>query len=162
MRVSDLVPWRGQTPARREGSGSELQREMNRLFDEFFRGFENAPLGEEGSESFMPSVNVSESDDAIEATFELPGMSEEDIDVSLGRNGLTVRGEKKEEAEETEKNYFRRERSYGYFERTIPVPANLIARDEVEATFDKGVLKVKLPKKEEQQPTSRRIEVKSS
>lgn len=162
MRVSDLVPWRNNLPARRgETTGDSydvMRREMNQLFDDFFRGLE--PGGEQGT-TFNPRLNLTETDDQIEATVELPGMSEDDIDLTLTRDGLTIEGEKKGEKEEEGKNYYRQERSYGYFRRTIPLPPDVVDRDKVEANFDQGVLTITMPKREEAQTTSRRIPVKS-
>lgn len=167
MRISDLVPWRGsRAPARRErdeengDSLYDVRREMNRLFDDFFRGADlMAPF--ERERTFTPSINVTENDSAIEVTAELPGMEEDDIDLTLARQGLTIRGEKREEQEEEGKNYYTRERSYGYFRRSIPVPMDAIDQDNVEATFDKGILTVTLPKREEARSVTKRIEVKS-
>ncbi|MDX1686693.1 MAG: Hsp20/alpha crystallin family protein [Candidatus Promineifilaceae bacterium] len=165
MRISDLVPWRGsRAPARREEEDGEslhdVRREMNRLFDDFFRGGDlMAPL--ERGRTFTPSVNVTESDEAIEVTAELPGMNEDDIDLTLSRKGLTIRGEKREEKEDEGRNYYTRERSYGYFQRSIPVSVDAIDQEKVEATFDKGVLTITLPKHEKAQSATKRIEVKS-
>jgi HSP20 family protein len=137
-----------------------MRREMNELFDAFFREY-----GREGADqavrAFRPAVNIAESADTYEVTVELPGMSEEDVDVKLSRDGLTITGEKKEESEEKERNYFRRERSYGYFRRTIPLPANAVRGDEAEATFDQGVLTITLPKRTQPEEKPRRIEVKT-
>lgn len=165
MRVSDLVPWRGSlAPARREeGDGESLydvRREMNRLFDDFFRGTDLMAPFERG-QSFTPSINVTESDEAIEVTAELPGMDEDDIDLTLSRQGLTIRGEKREEKEDEGKNYYTRERSYGYFRRSIPVSVEAVDQDKVEATFDKGILTITLPKRERAGAVTKRIEVKS-
>jgi HSP20 family protein len=135
-----------------------MRREMNQMFRDFFRGLE--PFDEEGG-AFTPRVNVTESDAKIEATVELPGLSEENIDLTLTRDGLVIEGEKKAEKEEEGKSYHRRERSYGYFRRTIPLPPNVVDQDKVEADFDRGVLTVTLPKREEAQPVARRIPVKS-
>lgn len=164
MNISDLVPWRDRSNVqRRNGDDSlmPLRREMDRLFDEFFRSWdtEMARGGESGM--FNPSLNVAESDDAIEATVELPGLSEDDIDITLTRDGLTITGEKKSEEEEREKNCFRRERSYGYFRRTIPLPPDAVEADNVEAKFDKGVLTVTMPKREDAKAQAKRITVKS-
>lgn len=165
MRISDLVPWRGsRVPARREEEDGEslydVRREMNRLFDDFFRGSDlMPPFARE--QSFTPSVDVTESDDAIEVTAELPGMDEDDIDLTLSRQGLTIRGEKREEKEDKGKNYYARERSYGYFRRTIPVSLDAIDQDKVEATFDNGILTVTLPKQETAPAVTKHIEVKS-
>jgi HSP20 family protein len=165
MRVGDLVPWRSRTtPARRTGEYdpfAAMRQDMNRMFEDFFSGFDMAPFERERFASFSPSVDVSETDSEIEAVVELPGMSEEDIDLTLTRDGLTITGEKKEETEEEGKNFFQRERSYGYFRRTIPLPADAIDRENVSASFDKGILKVTLPKREETQEMRKRIEVKS-
>ena len=162
MRVSDLVPWRSSLPARR-GEGEEdsfdlMRREMNQMFTDFLRGLETT--GEERT-VFNPRLNVTETENEIEATVELPGLSEEDIDLTLTRDGLTIQGEKKEEKEEEGKNYYRRERAYGYFKRTIPLPPDGVDRDKVDANFEKGVLTITMPKREEAQAVSRRIPVKS-
>lgn len=162
MNISDLVPWRNRTPARRREDEPmyNMRQEMDRLFEDFFRDFELMPGDRERRGQFMPSVNVSESDTAIEATFELPGLSEDDIDVTLLHDRLTVTGEKREEEKEEKKNYYRRERSYGYFRRSIPLPAGVVDPDNVDATFDKGILTITMPKREEAQKTSKRITVK--
>ena len=162
MRVSDLVPWRSNAPARRDegdrNSFDLMRREMNEMFSEFVRGLE---AESEAGAIFNPRLDLTESDDQIEATVELPGLSEEDIDLTLTRDGLTIEGEKKSEEEEEGKNYFRRERAYGYFKRVIPLPPDVVDRDRVEANFDQGVLKITMPKAEETQSASRRIPVKS-
>ena len=138
-----------------------MRREMDRLFDEFFRGFEMESWRGENGGRFNPFLNVSESDDAIEATLELPGLSEDDIEITLVGDRLTVTGEKRDEEEEHGKNYFRRERSYGYFRRTIPLPSDTVDADKVDAKFDKGVLKITMPKRETAQTQAKRISVKS-
>lgn len=164
MNISDLVPWseRRRDLRRRNGGRSlyPLRREMDRLFDEFFRGWEDEFGGEEGR-AFNPALNVAEKDDVIEATMELPGLSEDDIEITLARDGLTITGEKKDEEEERDKNYYRRERSYGYFRRTIPLPLEAVEADQVEAKFDKGVLTITMPKKEIAKTQAKRIAVKS-
>lgn len=163
MKISDLVPWRSEVPSRRGDDDRiiNVRREMNRLFDDFFSDLERSPIEREPLGTFAPSLNLSETDEALEATLELPGMSEEDIDVTLTQDALTIKGEKKEEQEEEGKNYFRRERSYGYFRRTIPLPPGAVDQDKVDATFNKGVLKITLPKLPEAQSTMKRITVKS-
>ena len=161
MRVSDLVRWKAANLEERQtDSMSGVREEMNRLFEEFFRDFRQMQEGS-GLSTFNPSTNVSQSADAIEASIELPGLDENDIDVTLGPHSLTIKGEKRTEKEAEEKSYVHRERSYGYFERTIPLPRNAIDRDNVEATFEKGVLHIRIPKKEESTETRRRIEVRS-
>jgi HSP20 family protein len=145
MTISDLVPWkRGekQVPVRREEERSSLsvQDEFNRLFDEFFDGFGLAPSG-----TFVPQVDVAEGDKEIKVSAELPGLDEKDVEVTLSNNVLTISGEKKDEKEDRGKNYYRMERSYGSFQRSISVPLE-VDTDKVEATFKQGVLTVTLPK----------------
>jgi HSP20 family protein len=104
-------------------------------------------------------VNVTEREKEFEVTAELPGMAENDIDISLSRDVLTLKGEKKQETEDKGDNYYRMERSYGKFSRVIPLPADAVDNDNVEATFKNGVLTIILPKLEEAQQISRRITV---
>jgi HSP20 family protein len=120
---------------------------MNRLFDQFFEGFDLGPFARHGGwESVaMPKVDVAETDEAIHVTAELPGMKEEDVEVTLSDGQLTLRGEKKAEQEDSGKNYHRVERSYGSFHRSIPLPSQ-VDESKVEAAFRDGVLSVTLPK----------------
>lgn len=140
-----------------------LQREMNRLFDNFFGGLSLspwAPLEQGSAESFTPRINVSENDKEIKISAELPGMDENDIDVSLTRDTLTIRGEKKEEKEDKGKDYYRMERSYGSFTRSIPLPVE-VNTDKVEATFKKGILHITLPKTETAIEKTKKVPIRS-
>jgi HSP20 family protein len=138
---------------------SLLREEMNTLFDNFFRGFEIEPFRSRFG-AFSPSIDVKESDTDISVTAELPGMNDKDIDVSLTRDSLTIKGEKKEEKEEKGKDYYRMERSFGSFSRTIPLPSE-IATDKVKAEFKKGLLTVTLPKTEKAIRETKKISVKA-
>ena len=121
-----------------------FRREMDRLFDNFFRGFDIEPF--RGTEEFFnPSVDVVDNDKEIKVTAELPGLDEKDIEVSIAEDSLTIKGEKKKEKEEKGKNYHRTERTYGSFSRTIPLPVE-VETDKAEATFKKGVLTIVMPK----------------
>ena len=131
-----------------ENPFSLLRREMDTLFDNFFRGFGAEPFASRFS-TFNPQIDVMEGDKEIIVSAELPGMDEKDIDLSIQKETLTIRGEKKVEREEKGRDYYRMERSYGSFSRTIPLPAE-IDMDKVEAQFRKGVLDVRLPKTQEQ------------
>jgi HSP20 family protein len=151
MPISDLIPWKRekQVPVRREEENPlwAFRREMDRLFDDFFGAWGGralAPFGE-GWGAFSPQVDVAEMEDEIKVSAELPGLDNEDIDVSLSDDVLTISGEKKEEKEEKGKNYYRSERSYGAFRRDIPLPSQVDA-DKVDAVFQKGVLTITLPK----------------
>ena len=107
--------------------------------------------------TWIPSVDVFEADNEIVLRAELPGLSEEDVEITLENGRLTVRGEKKMEKEEVEGEYRRVESRYGSFVRSFSVP-NTVDREKIEATFEKGVLQVSLPKAEAAKP--QRIEVK--
>ncbi len=168
MAITDLVPWkRGkkEVPVRREEVESPfyaLQREMNQLFDDFFDGFGLRPFGAFGEEfgAFTPRVDLSESDKELKVIAELPGLDENDIEVSLAHNMLTISGEKKAETEDKGKNYYHLERSYGAFQRSIPLPSEVEA-DKVKADFKKGVLSITLPKTPEAQKRTKKIAIKA-
>jgi HSP20 family protein len=107
----------------------------------------------------MPSMDITETDKEIEITAELPGLEEKDVQINLSDNLLTIRGEKKAEKEQKDKNYRLVERSYGSFERTLQLPEGISA-DEIKANISKGVLKVTVPKPAPAQ--AKKIEVKSA
>jgi len=167
MAIRDLIPWKWgskNVPVRRvEDPFYALQRDINRLFDEFFRDFGLPALrGENGDFGvYMPEVDVAESDDEIRIEVELPGMDEKDIDVTVSAGAVTIRGEKTREKEDRHKDYVYRERSFGTFERTIPLPEG-IDLDKVKATFKSGVLTLVLPRTEEARRSSRRIEIEAA
>jgi HSP20 family protein len=149
-----------------------LRREIDRLFDDFGVGFWQSPF--RGSVfdlepfrrrpipwSAAPAVDIAEKTDAYEVTAELPGMDEKNIEVKLVNGSLTIKGEKKEEREEKKKDYYLNERRFGSFERSFTVPEGVDA-DKIEATFQKGVLTVKLPKKPEAIKPEKKIEIKAA
>lgn len=166
MAITDLIPWKRdekKVPVKRDEYDPfySLQRNMNRLFDDFFDSSDLTPFNfGESFSAFSPSVDVSESDQEIKVAAELPGLDEKDIEVSLAHNVLTISGEKKEETEDKGKNYYRMERSYGSFQRSIPLPVE-VESDKVEATFKKGILTINLPKTAEAQKQAKRISVKT-
>ena len=164
MALQNLVPWkRGEkkVPVKQESSHPvvRFQREMDKLFDNFFNGFDLAPWGQSWG-AFHPNVDISEDNKKIMVAAELPGLDENDIQVSLAHNVLTIKGEKKEEKEDKGKNYYHMERSYGSFQRSIPLPCE-VETDKVEATFKKGVLNISLPKTAEAQKQRKKITVKA-
>ncbi len=167
MAMRDLMA-RRQGP--REAARSEradtplelLHREVDRLFDDFVRGFELPSLRSELRERrIVPDVDVVESDKDIRLSAELPGVEEKDIEVTLAEGVLRIRGEKKVEEEEKGKDYLRVERAYGRFERALAMPAG-IDEDNVRATFRNGVLTVTVPKKAEAGPSARRIDIRAA
>jgi HSP20 family protein len=125
------------------------------LMEEFWkRPFAPAwPFGEGGD---YPAVDVSEDEREITVKAELPGLESKDVDISLDRGVLTLKGEKKFEEEEKKDNYHRIERSYGSFYRSLTLPAE-VKEDAVKAKFDKGVLTITLPKSEKAK--SKKIEI---
>jgi len=151
MAVHDLIPWGRNNNAldpmlhRDESPFLTLHREMNRLFDDVWRNFDALPVsGRSGGWSqSWPSVEVSETDKEIAVTAELAGLDEKDIDASLDNGTLVLKGEKR--AENEDKNRQFSERYYGRFERRIPLPAD-VEEDKVSASFKNGVLSIVMPK----------------
>ena len=146
MNLKSLLPiGRDRGVARNDNPFISLQREIDRLFDDFTSGFPTLPAFGNGKTEMLPNMDVSETDKEIEITAELPGLEEKDVQINVADNLLTIRGEKKAEKEETDKNYRLIERSYGSFERTLQLPDGVNA-DAIKATIAKGVLKVTVPK----------------
>jgi HSP20 family protein len=156
MSMRDLIPWgrherSSSLPASFGGSDVSpfltLHREMNRLFDDVFSRFDGAMPSlfnrMSGLMPSWPSVEIAETDTELRVSAELPGMSESDVDVSVGDDMLVIRGEKRAETEDTARQFS--ERFYGRFERRIPLPFE-VDDDKAQATFQNGVLTVTLPK----------------
>jgi HSP20 family protein len=158
MNLKSLIPiGRDRSVARRDVSPfTTLQREIDRLFDDFTRGW---PAFSAGESALVPSVDVTETDKEIEITAELPGLEEKDVQVNLADGVLTIRGEKKAEKEQKDKNDRLVERSYGSFERSLELPAG-IDPDAIKASIAKGVLKVTVPKPAPAQV--KKVEVKTA
>ncbi len=146
-----------------------LRREIDRIFDSFRQGTWDVPFRRaferdwpalrEAGFGHAPAVDFAEKGKEYEITAELPGLDEKDIEVKLANRTLTIKGEKKEEKEEREKNYYFSERRYGSFMRSFQVPEGVDA-DKIEASFSKGLLTIKLPKSEQAQKAEKKIEVK--
>ena len=158
MNLKSVIPvGRQRSVARTDNPFISLQNEIDRLFDDFTRGFPS--FGNGGLTNMVPTMDVAETDKEIEITAELPGLEEKDVQINLADNILTVRGEKRAEKEQKDKNYRLVERSYGAFERSLELPEGVNA-DAIKATIDKGVLKVVVPKPAPAQ--AKKIEVKSA
>jgi HSP20 family protein len=136
---------------------ASLQQEVDRLFDDFGRNFPSLP--NLGSTDFVPRMNVSETDKAIEITAELPGLEEKDVEINFADDVLTIRGERKSEKEEKDKNYQVLERRYGAFARSVALPPGTDP-NKIKAAIDKGVLKVTVEKPEAK--VAKKIEVKAA
>ena len=109
----------------------------------------------------MPAVDFSDTDKAYEIAAELPGIEEKNVEVKVANGVLTIKGERRGEKEEKNKEYYLRERNIGSFERAFQLPEGVDA-DKIEANFAKGVLTVTLPKKAEAQKTAKKIEIKAA
>lgn len=153
-------PWTRSALSRTGDPFTALQREVERLFDEFTQGGFLTPAGEREF-AISPNLDVSETDSALEVTVDLPGVDEKDVDVTLSDNVLTIKGERKHERDEKKKDYHLVERSYGSFARSISVPFE-VDTEAVKASFSKGVLKVSLPKPVTDKAKTRRIEVSAT
>jgi len=130
-----------------------LQDRMNRLFRDNDNQDESLTTS-----SFAPAVDVYEDEHQVTLKIEVPGIDEKDIDVRVENNTLTVHGERKIEKEEKEENYRRVERQYGSFIRTFTLPTT-VDSEKVAADYDKGVLKISLPKKAEAKPKQIKVNV---
>ena len=168
MAIRDLIPWSRQEsrlsvpastqPDRDDHPLLSLHREVNRLFDDVFRGFGAPSFGGFERGLSWPNLELGESDKEIRITAELPGLSEKDVEIVVEDGVLTLRGEKRSDIEDKERGYS--ERSYGRFERRIGLPRGIEA-DKAAASFTNGVLTVTLPKSAAANENVRRIPVNS-
>ena len=153
-------------------SFARLRREMNHLFDEYDRAFWPISLWRnafdlepfwrrELSWAKTPAVDIVEHEKAFEISADLPGFDEKDIEVKLSNGNIVIKGEKKAEKEEKEKDYYLRERRFDSFERSFGLPET-VDTEKLEAAFKKGVLTITLPKKPGAQAPEKKIEVKAA
>jgi HSP20 family protein len=155
MRLKSLVPFREAGALMRPDFGLfGLHREIDRLFSEFAQG-----IGPSGVQSIVPSIEISETDKAIEVSAEMPGLERKDVDISIEDDTLTIRGEKKVEESQKDKNVQLSERSYGVFYRVLQLPPG-IDPSSIQATMSNGILKVTIPKPAKSEP--KKIEVKEA
>ncbi len=165
MGFRDLIPW---TKGQQLATGHEafdpfltLHREMNRLFDDVFRGF--GPLARIGNplmegQFAWPRIELSETDKVVTISAELAGLSEKDVHLEIANGVLSIRGEKK--AERSDESKFVSERYYGSFERQIPLQG--VEEDKAQADFKNGLLTVTLPKSEQSNPNVKRIAISTN
>jgi HSP20 family protein len=162
MAIKDLIPWNNRS---RDMSthGNDihpflaLHREMNRMFDDAFRGFGMAPFGSfrSGDGLGWPNIDVDETDENIRVTAELPGLEEKDVSLEIANGMLLISGEKKSESEDKDRRFS--ERYYGRFERRIPLDD--VEGDKASASFKNGVLTVTIPKSREAEANVHRIAI---
>lgn len=165
-------------PVKREAAGALLARDPFNAFrediDRFFSDYDNwswrrlfgrspfsqTPIAAELS-FYAPAIDIAEKKDAFEITAEVPGMEEKDIEVKLSNGGIFIKGEKKSDREEKDKNYYLSERSYGSFDRYFTLPAGVDA-ERISASFKNGILTVTLPKTPEAQKHEKTVPVKKA
>ena len=149
-----------------------LRREVDRLFDDFAGGIWRSPFGRSFFDiepalrtqsvlTAIPAVDVTETDKAYDIAAELPGMDEKNIEVKFADGVLTIKGEKREEKEEKNKDYYLSERNFGSFQRSFQVPSG-VDTDKIDASLKNGVLTVTLPKSTEAQKAEKKITVKAA
>jgi len=146
----ELAPWRPFRELER------MRREMDRLWDSFFEERPRRKMEELGE--WGPSLDLSETKNDLIVKAEVPGIDPKDIDISLDKDILTIKGEKKQETEEKEENYHFIERTYGALARSIRLPRE-VQSDKINASYKNGVLRVTLPKSEEAKKKEIRIKV---
>lgn len=163
-----VTPWREPFGLRQgermpEHPVDVFYRDFDRLFENFWRGFDLPMLGryEAPVGAMMPRMDVTEDEDRFRIAVELPGMDEKDVEVVLSDNVLTIKGEKRVGMEETKKPYAYVERSYGSFRRSIPLGVEVVT-DKIEATFDKGVLTIDLPKTADAKKAFKKIPIRAA
>ncbi|MFC3079598.1 Hsp20/alpha crystallin family protein [Phenylobacterium terrae] len=163
MANRDLSPWRSGGQLGRPGFDpfTSFRQEMDRLFDDFFAPAEArsfaGPTAATGAA--WPRLDVNETPEAYKVCAELPGVDPKDVNIELKDNALTLSGEKRDERREEDGDRFYTERSYGRFQRTIPLPAE-VDPDRCEANFKDGLLTVTLAKNPQARDQARRIEIK--
>jgi HSP20 family protein len=183
MKLDKLAPWNWfrkeeemeerSVPVKRRASGEgmshpvvRLQNEIDRLFDDFFRGFPDPSrvfyrlFPTPAAEFFRPTMDIAATDAEYTLTVELPGVDEKDVSIELDGDTLKIRGEKKQEKEEKEKNWHRIERSYGSFQRVLSLPEDARGED-ITAKFSKGVLTVTIPRVKTEKPEPKKIPISS-
>ena len=156
MAITDIIPWNRNRPLATRAQDvvdpfNMLRRDINRVFGDFLSDWTRPDrilsMLDRQMGSFMPEIDVRETDKEFQVRADLPGMDEKDLEVTLVNGALSIKGEKREEHEEDKGNTYHSERRYGAFERLIPLSSD-IDGNKAKASFKKGVLKIALPKTE--------------
>ena len=180
MTLKEMVPWRWGGLRRWDEEDrpfesffremDSLHKEMDRLFEDFWKGSGrhslmttpwHSTMTPWAHSEVMPRIDETEDEKAFHIQVELPGMDRDDVDITLSNGILTIRGEKKREDEEKGKDFYRKERSFGAFRRSLPIPAE-VDENKIDASFAKGVLTIELPKTEEARKKVTHIDVKAA
>lgn len=169
MDLQKLSPWNWFKREEQSGSGellparrgddplTRMHREMDRLFEGFFGAFDR-PSNWPAELTLRPSIDIAESKKAYRISVEVPGVDEQDIDLTLDGDALVISGEKRQESEDDEDGYHRIERSYGSFRRVLTLPTDADA-EHISAKFRSGVLKIEIPRTQEGNGSRKRIEI---
>ncbi|MDY6831701.1 MAG: Hsp20/alpha crystallin family protein [Thermodesulfobacteriota bacterium] len=187
MDIKKFIPWNWfkkeeestdkTVPVRHEGAQGrslvqsspiqQFHQEIDRLFERMLRGLDLSPFGLDmpftplvADSLLKPSLDLSATDKAYTLSVELPGVNEKDVSLEIANDTLTIRGEKKQEAEEKDKNFYRVERAYGAFQRVLSLPED-VDQDGLKARFEKGVLTVTMPRKAVPESGVKRIDIQS-
>jgi HSP20 family protein len=157
-------------PQSNPGSLLSLHRDMDRWFDDAFKSFgmpslasdlqSRAMPGISLSNIYRPQIDVSGDSNCYEINLDIPGLTESDLSLEVKDDVLTIKGQKEERSEDKDKHYYRVERSYGSFQRTLALPDDAIA-DEIKANLDKGVLRLEIPRREITNQEVKRISINS-
>jgi HSP20 family protein len=148
----------------------QLQREIDSLFDQAFRSFGFEPLMKSGLDKsllgnfpaiFSPDLNISSDDKEYVITLEAAGLEEKDISIDLTGNRLTIKGNKQDESESKDKNFYRIERKFGSFQRVLALPEDTQA-DRIKATMKNGLLTITVPRTEQLGNDTRKIDIEKS
>lgn len=148
--MTELITWKEREIGR-------MRKEMEHLIQKFWSDFGMGLWPEEPE--VLPTLDVSETKDKIHLRAELPGMSPKDLEISVSETTVTLKGEKREETQEKDARFFRTERRLGSFSRTLRLPCR-VKVDDVEATFENGILKIVMPKCETRKRKGVKIEIK--
>src|SRR5437868_14872105 len=164
MAIKDLVPWNNRNREVGFSRGTDvhpfftLHRELNRMFDDAFRGFDLTPFGPtfRATDGLgWPQIEIDETDKEVRITAELPGLEEKDVSLNIANGVLSISGEKKSETEDKDRRFS--ERYFGRFERRIPLEG--VDENKASASFNNGVLTVALPKSTNAKDNVRRIPI---
>lgn len=167
MNIREVLPsLRGQKSDLAETNGGvlSLHRNMNRLFDDFLGDFGLMPAWHASGpvkSAFAPRMDISETEKEVKVATELPGLDSKDVSVEIVDDVLTIKGEKKAEHEEKDKQWYRVERCYGNFCRSVALPAG-VDGTKAQATFKNGVLTIAVPKTQEEKTKKHSVEIKDA
>ena len=155
-------------PLAGRGTLTSLHRDMDRWFEDAFKSFGMSSLdsnlqsrampGISLSNIYRPQIDVSGDTNCYEINLEVPGLTESDLSLEVKDDVLTIKGKKEERSEDKDKHYYRVERSYGSFQRTLALPDDAIG-DEIKANLDKGVLRLEIPRRETESQEVKRISI---